>query len=362
MGRAAYLRARQGLWLTPSGSARTIAACVVASRRLARRIAAPRGDRRWAYALAHRAARRPARRPRAARRRRRGRPRDRQPSSSRTTRARSLAARLEREARRRLRGAARLGPRYRFHTEVLGDGEPGRRRLATATSCCKGFGDPTLSTRRPRPRSRAQVARARDPARRPARVVGDESFFDARADGAGLEAVLRHRRVAAALGARRRPGAGRGRIVANAARSPRRAASGRARAPRASRSRGRAGLGTRRRGRDPLASSRPTRSPQIVRFMDRESDNFTAEMLLKQLGAVDGAAGARRAAGAAVVRRDAARRRASRSPACASSTARASRASTGSRPTALVGAPPRRRWTDPTLRDGVPRRRSPSRA
>jgi len=30
---------------------------------------------------------------------------------------------------------------------------------------------------------------------------------------------------------------------------------------------------------------------QIVRFMDRESDNFTAELLLKQIGAANGAAG-----------------------------------------------------------------------
>jgi len=40
---------------------------------------------------------------------------------------------------------------------------------------------------------------------------------------------------------------------------------------------------------------------QIVRFMDRESDNFTAELLLKQLGAADGAVGTS-ARGAAQVR------------------------------------------------------------
>jgi PBP4 family serine-type D-alanyl-D-alanine carboxypeptidase len=41
---------------------------------------------------------------------------------------------------------------------------------------------------------------------------------------------------------------------------------------------------------------------QIVRFMDRESDNFTAELLLKQLGAGTGVAGSS-AAGAREVRR-----------------------------------------------------------
>ena len=61
--------------------------------------------------------------------------------------------------------------------------------------------------------------------------------------------------------------------------------------------------------------------------MDRESDNFTAEMLLKELGAEIGAGGTT-AAGAAVVRRDLA---AAGVPlaACASSTARASRSTTG---------------------------------
>ncbi len=41
----------------------------------------------------------------------------------------------------------------------------------------------------------------------------------------------------------------------------------------------------------------------ILRFMDRASDNYTAELLLKQLGTVDGVQGSS-AAGAAVVRRD----------------------------------------------------------
>ena len=40
---------------------------------------------------------------------------------------------------------------------------------------------------------------------------------------------------------------------------------------------------------------------QIVRFMDRESDNFTAELLLKQIGAANGATGTT-ATGAALVR------------------------------------------------------------
>ena len=74
--------------------------------------------------------------------------------------------------------------------------------------------------------------------------------------------------------------------------------------------------------------SSPCRSQQILRFMDHESDNFTAELLLKQLGAGFADQGTT-AAGAAVVRQLPRASRGSRSPGCGSSTARGSRASTG---------------------------------
>ena len=50
-----------------------------------------------------------------------------------------------------------------------------------------------------------------------------------------------------------------------------------------------------------LASTRSAPLWKIMRFMARESDNFTAEMALKQLGALHGKGGST-AAGAAVVR------------------------------------------------------------
>jgi PBP4 family serine-type D-alanyl-D-alanine carboxypeptidase len=53
----------------------------------------------------------------------------------------------------------------------------------------------------------------------------------------------------------------------------------------------------------PLASVSSPPLSSIVRFMDRESDNFTAEMLLKQLGAVSLQSGTS-AAGASVVSRE----------------------------------------------------------
>jgi D-alanyl-D-alanine carboxypeptidase/D-alanyl-D-alanine-endopeptidase (penicillin-binding protein 4) len=52
----------------------------------------------------------------------------------------------------------------------------------------------------------------------------------------------------------------------------------------------------------PLASTESVPLEQILRFMDHESDNFTAEILLKQLGAEFGLQGTT-AAGADVVRR-----------------------------------------------------------
>jgi len=59
-------------------------------------------------------------------------------------------------------------------------------------------------------------------------------------------------------------------------------------------------LGTADTAAVPLASVDSPTLASIVRWMDRNSDNFTAEMLLKQLGAVQAGAGTT-AAGAGVV-------------------------------------------------------------
>src|SRR6202008_2876483 len=66
---------------------------------------------------------------------------------------------------------------------------------------------------------------------------------------------------------------------------------------------GRPGLGI-ARPEAATALARDVSSPlgTILRFMNHESDNFTAEMLLKQLGAVAGGAGTTRA-GATIVKR-----------------------------------------------------------
>ena len=64
---------------------------------------------------------------------------------------------------------------------------------------------------------------------------------------------------------------------------------------------GRAVRGIARPDSETLAEVLSPPLAQIVRFMDRESDNFTAELLLKQIGAADGAVGTT-AGGAAQVR------------------------------------------------------------
>ena len=65
---------------------------------------------------------------------------------------------------------------------------------------------------------------------------------------------------------------------------------------------GRPGLGLAPDTAVPLVSDRSAPLAEIVRFMNHESDNFTAEMLLKQLGAVTGAVGTTAGGSAAVIR------------------------------------------------------------
>jgi D-alanyl-D-alanine carboxypeptidase/D-alanyl-D-alanine-endopeptidase (penicillin-binding protein 4) len=190
----------------------------------------------------------------------------------------------------------RLGPAYRFTTEVVGSG-----RLAGATwrgpLFLKGSGDPTLTSA-----DLAQLAaqvRALGIRRLEGAVVGDESWFDERRDAPGwgpgfvgretppLSALVVDRgegwpRRATALEAAVRFDAALRRAGVVAAKPPRRGVAPPAVAPLA------------RVLSEPLAA--------IVRFMNRESDNFTAELLLKQLGATSGAGGST-AAGALVVRR-----------------------------------------------------------
>ena len=177
-----------------------------------------------------------------------------------------------------------LGPAYRFRTEVLGEGRQRRERLARARSSSRA-----TATRRSRPaasrRLAAQDARARDPP---------------------CDRPRRRRRVVV-----RRRSADRARLAAVVLRGPSRRRSRRSSSTAAPRRHARARPGARRRGRSSTGCSRAqgvarrgavagrappgrghardastrSRSRDILRLWTRDSDNFTAELLLKQIGA-----------------------------------------------------------------------------
>ena len=193
---------------------------------------------------------------------------------------------------------AALGPQFRTHTDVLGQG----RRAGTTwrgNLVLKGYGDPTLSTSDLR-RLAARV-RAAGIVRVSGRIVGDESFFDPRRTAPGWKPwfYLNECPPLSALVVDRAVYRGRlTRAPALAAAAGFRAALRRAGVAVAHRSLTAPVGGNLAR----LASSYSPPLWRLVRFMNRTSDNFTAEMLLKQLGALYGGRGAT-SAGAAVVTR-----------------------------------------------------------
>ena len=177
---------------------------------------------------------------------------------------------------------ATLGASYRMETDVLGEGEQDGTTF-TGTLVLRGGGDPTLSTAGLR--SLAAQVHAYGIRRVVGGIVGDESYFDARRTVAGWKPgfYIEESPPLSALVVNR------ARVGRYVTRSPALAAATAFRD--ALRAAGVAVDGTVKLGRvgdysiliaeldsPPLAS--------IIRFMDRESDNFTAELLLKQLGAV----------------------------------------------------------------------------
>ena len=191
---------------------------------------------------------------------------------------------------------ATLGPSYRMETDVLGDGAldgtTWRGRLVI-----QGGGDPTLSSAGLR--SLAAQVRAGGIRRVTGGIVADESLFDARRVVAGwrpsfflyesppLSALVVDRdRVVGYLS--RNPALAAGEAFARTLRAAGVAVSGAVKVGVA--------------GEEAFPLGEVTSPPlwTILRFMDRESDNFTAELLLKQLGAVEAGRGTS-AAGAAVV-------------------------------------------------------------
>jgi D-alanyl-D-alanine carboxypeptidase/D-alanyl-D-alanine-endopeptidase (penicillin-binding protein 4) len=191
---------------------------------------------------------------------------------------------------------ATLGPTYQIETDVLGRG----RQVGSVwqgSLLLVGHGDPTLSSA-----DLAQLARQIRAAgiRRVTRgVFGDESFFDTRRTGAGWKSwfyVTECPPLSALT-------VDRGRYLGRYSASPALSAALLFRS--ALRHAGvavtGAGLGRERDSDTPLADVESAPLSGIVRWMGKVSDNFTAELLLKQLGAADGAVGTS-ARGAAVTR------------------------------------------------------------
>jgi serine-type D-Ala-D-Ala carboxypeptidase/endopeptidase (penicillin-binding protein 4) len=192
-----------------------------------------------------------------------------------------------------------LGPEHTIDTAVFGEGE-----LVGSTwkgdLVLKGFGDPTLS--RGDLRTLARELRAAGIRRVTGGIEADESYFDSRRTGPAWKShyYIDESPPLSALTV------DRARFRGWVTRDPALAAGSQFRfALRA------AGIGVRGRveagAADPLAEQlATTASPplhRIVAFMNRESDNFTAELLLKQLGAVDHGHGTS-ANGAQAVRRE----------------------------------------------------------
>lgn len=192
-----------------------------------------------------------------------------------------------------------LGPTYRFETSVLGvGGQDGT--IWGGPLVLQGGGDPTLSTAALK--SLALQVRAGGIRRVTGGIIADESWFDARRTVAGWKPgfYLDESPPLSALVVNR------DRIGRYLSPNPALAAALAFKA--ALRSAGIAVAGPLRVGTStddfatPLGSVSSPPLASIVRFMDRESDNFTAEMLLKQLGA-EGLGKGTSAAGALVVTR-----------------------------------------------------------
>ena len=178
-----------------------------------------------------------------------------------------------------------LGPSYRFHTDVLGTGE---RTGATwkGDLFIEGNGDPTLTASDIGRLARA--VRAAGIRRVTGRIRGDESAFDSRRGAPGwkryfvgsesppLSALVVDR-------ARGWPALSPPLLAARALRE--------ALVARGVAVEGRHALGTAPRRAVSIAVDHSPRLAAIVREMDRDSDNFVAEMLLKHLGTLDGGVG-----------------------------------------------------------------------
>jgi D-alanyl-D-alanine carboxypeptidase/D-alanyl-D-alanine-endopeptidase (penicillin-binding protein 4) len=189
-----------------------------------------------------------------------------------------------------------LGPAFTIETTVLGVGQQSGA-VWSGDLVLKGSGDPSLSVADLR--SLASQVRADGITRVSGRVLGDESWFDARRTAPGWKAAFYIQEsppLSALIVDRGHVGRYTSADPALAAAQLFRAALVRA----GVRIGGTAAHGTAGETAVPLAAVDSPPLTRLVRWMCQESDNFVAEMLLKQLGAVQGTRGTT-AAGVGIV-------------------------------------------------------------
>jgi D-alanyl-D-alanine carboxypeptidase/D-alanyl-D-alanine-endopeptidase (penicillin-binding protein 4) len=191
-----------------------------------------------------------------------------------------------------------LGVDYRFRTDALATGAQ-QGTVLHGDLFLKGFGDPTLTSARLE-RLAVQVA-ALGITRVEGRVLADESWFDARRTAPGWKAgfLVNECPPLSALVV------DRAEYDHHVALDPALAAAGTFRRllRKHGVTTGAAGHGRAPAAATPLAEVQSATLRNVLQAMDGESDNFRAEMIMKELGAEAGDAGTT-AAGALVVRRD----------------------------------------------------------
>jgi serine-type D-Ala-D-Ala carboxypeptidase/endopeptidase (penicillin-binding protein 4) len=191
-----------------------------------------------------------------------------------------------------------LGPSFRIETDVLGDGQQSGATWR-GDLVLKGYGDPALSGAKLSSLARQLAA---DGIRHvTGRVIGDESWFDTRRTGAGWKAqfYLHESPALSALIVNRgwtgrfetaRPALMAAQLLLLDLRHAGVTVSGSAT------------VGVASAEAVELANVESPPLSALLRHMDVYSDNFYAEMLLKEIGAVQGSGGSA-AAGLAVTRR-----------------------------------------------------------
>jgi serine-type D-Ala-D-Ala carboxypeptidase/endopeptidase (penicillin-binding protein 4) len=180
-----------------------------------------------------------------------------------------------------------LGPTFRIRTELLGEGYLADGTVWHGDLILRGYGDPTLDSGGLL--ELARNLRETGVRRVTGNLIADESWFDARRGGPGWKSyfVPEESSPLSALSVHGADAFATARMLRKAFRVAGIRVHGRTKVARA--------------GGWPLAMRYSPPLTEILRQMDVESDNHTAELLLKQLGAVVGRAGST-AAGAAVVR------------------------------------------------------------